>query len=78
MDMACPSALRYIKMIAEAAKTFRIRRQCAARRSEMEHARSVHLQTTSPAMSRLNDVALVFEIEIDPDGTVHDNMWGWE
>ncbi len=65
-------------MIAKAAETFRFRRQRAARRSEMEHTGSVHLQTTPPAMSRLNDVALVFEIEIDPDGTVHDKMWEWK
>jgi len=37
-----------------------------------------YLQTSSPALSRLNDVALVFEIEIDPDGTVHDRMWEWK
>ncbi|WP_128693775.1 hypothetical protein [Methanoculleus taiwanensis] len=37
-----------------------------------------YLQTSSPALSRLNDVALVFEIEIDPDGTVQDRMWEWK
>ncbi len=37
-----------------------------------------YLQTSSPALSRLNDVALVFEIEFDPDGTVHDRMWEWK
>ena len=39
---------------------------------------SRYLQTSSPALSRLNDVVLVFEIEIDPDGTVHDRMWEWK
>ncbi len=37
-----------------------------------------YLQTASPALNRLNNVALVFEIEIDPDGTVHDKMWEWK
>ncbi len=37
-----------------------------------------YLQTSSPALSRLNNVVLVFEIEIDPDGTVHDKMWEWK
>jgi hypothetical protein len=37
-----------------------------------------YLQTPSPSLSRLNNVALVFEIEIAPDGTVHDKMWEWK
>jgi hypothetical protein len=37
-----------------------------------------YLQTTSPSLSRLNNVALVFEIEITPDGVVHDKMWEWK
>jgi hypothetical protein len=37
-----------------------------------------YLQTTSPSLSRLNNVALVFEIEITPDGAVHDKMWEWK
>jgi hypothetical protein len=37
-----------------------------------------YLQTTSPALNRLNNVVLVFEIEIDPDGTIHDKMWEWK
>jgi hypothetical protein len=37
-----------------------------------------HLQTTSPALSRLNNVGLVFEVEIDPDGTIHDKTWEWK
>ncbi|RXE55723.1 hypothetical protein ABH15_05660 [Methanoculleus taiwanensis] len=37
-----------------------------------------HLRTTSPVMSRLNDLPLAFEVEIDPDGTVHDRMWEWK
>ena len=31
-----------------------------------------YAQTSSPSFSRLNNVALVFEIETLPDGTVHD------
>jgi hypothetical protein len=35
-------------------------------------------QTASPSFSRLNNVALVFEIETMPDGTVHDKWWEWK
>jgi hypothetical protein len=35
-------------------------------------------QTTAPSLIRLNDMALVFEIEITPDGTMHDKMWEWK
>ncbi|MDD4256096.1 MAG: hypothetical protein PHP59_12075 [Methanofollis sp.] len=37
-----------------------------------------YLQTSGTALSRLNDVALLFEIEIAPDGTVSDRMWEWK
>jgi len=37
-----------------------------------------YAQTASPSLSRLNNVALVFEIEIMPDGTVHDKWWEWK
>lgn len=37
-----------------------------------------YLQTSGPALSRLNGVALLFEIEIAPDGTVSDRMWEWK
>ena len=37
-----------------------------------------YAQTTAPALSRLNNVALVFELEIMPDGTVHDKWWEWK
>jgi hypothetical protein len=37
-----------------------------------------YAQTASPALSRLNNVALVFELEIMPDGTVHDTWWEWK
>ena len=37
-----------------------------------------YAQTTSPSFSRLNNVALVFEIETTPEGTVHDKMWEWK
>ncbi len=37
-----------------------------------------YLQTKSPALSRLNNVALVFEIDIGPDGAYHDKWWEWK
>jgi hypothetical protein len=37
-----------------------------------------YAQTTSPSFSRLNNAALVFEIEGMPDGTQHDKMWEWK
>ena len=37
-----------------------------------------YAQTASPSLSRLNNVALVFEFEIMPDGTVHDTWWEWK
>jgi hypothetical protein len=37
-----------------------------------------YAQTTSPSFSRLNNVALVFEIETMPDGTSHEKMWEWK
>jgi hypothetical protein len=37
-----------------------------------------YLQTSGTALSRLNNVALLFEIEIAPDGTVSDRMWEWK
>jgi hypothetical protein len=37
-----------------------------------------YAQTTSPSFSRLNNAALLFEIEVMPDGTQHDKMWEWK
>jgi hypothetical protein len=37
-----------------------------------------YLQTSAPALSRLNNVALLFEIEIGPDGSYRDKMWEWK
>ena len=37
-----------------------------------------YAQTVSPSFSRLNNAALVFELEILPDGTVHDTWWEWK
>jgi hypothetical protein len=39
---------------------------------------SRYAQTTSPALKRLNEVAIVFEIEISPDGTIRDRWWEWK
>jgi hypothetical protein len=35
-------------------------------------------QTTSPALKRLNDVAILFEIEVTPDGMVKDKWFEWK
>jgi hypothetical protein len=37
-----------------------------------------YAQTTSPSLARLNNAALVFELEMMPDGTVHDKWWEWK
>lgn len=37
-----------------------------------------YAQTASPSFSRLNNVALVFELEMLADGTVHDKWWEWK
>jgi hypothetical protein len=37
-----------------------------------------YLQTKSPALSRLNNVTLLFEIEVGADGSYHDKMWEWK
>jgi hypothetical protein len=37
-----------------------------------------YAQTTAPSFSRLNNVAIPFEIEIMADGTVHDKWWEWK
>src|SRR5512137_102461 len=37
-----------------------------------------YAQTASPSLARLNNVGMVFELEIMPDGTVHDKWWEWK
>jgi hypothetical protein len=37
-----------------------------------------YAQTSSAALKRLNQVALVFETEITPDGMIHDKWWEWK
>ena len=37
-----------------------------------------YAQTTSPTLGRLNNVALLFEMEVMPDGTIHDKWWEWK
>lgn len=37
-----------------------------------------YLQTIAPSLSRLNNVALVFEIEIGADGSYKDKTWEWK
>ncbi|MDD1677507.1 MAG: hypothetical protein LUQ40_07215 [Methanomicrobiales archaeon] len=39
---------------------------------------SRYLQTSAPSLARLNNVALVFEIEIGPDGSYKDKTWEWK
>jgi hypothetical protein len=37
-----------------------------------------YAQTAAPSLSKLNNAALVFELEIMPDGTIHDKWWEWK
>ncbi len=37
-----------------------------------------YAQTTVPSLSRLNNMALLFEIEITPDGMLHDKWYEWK
>ena len=39
---------------------------------------SRYAQTMTPTLKRLNEVAIVFEIEITPDGMVKDKWWEWK
>ena len=39
---------------------------------------SRYAQTKSPSLKRLNEVAIVFEIEISPDGMIRDKWWEWK
>jgi hypothetical protein len=39
---------------------------------------SRYAQTSAPSLSRLNNVALVFEIEIGADGSYKDKTWEWK
>ncbi|HUK39082.1 MAG TPA: hypothetical protein VLV30_08220 [Methanomicrobiales archaeon] len=39
---------------------------------------SRYAQTAVPGLKRLNEVAIVFEIEIAPDMTVKDRWWEWK
>jgi hypothetical protein len=37
-----------------------------------------YFQTSSASLKKLNDVVLLFEIEVGPDGIYHDRMWEWK
>jgi hypothetical protein len=37
-----------------------------------------YAQTSIPALARLNNVALVFEMEMMKDGTVQEKIWEWK
>jgi hypothetical protein len=37
-----------------------------------------YIQTTVPALKRLNEAAILFEIEIGPDGMIKDKWWEWK
>ena len=37
-----------------------------------------YAQTTTPALKRLNDAAILFEIEITPDGMIKDKWYEWK
>jgi hypothetical protein len=39
---------------------------------------SRYFQTATPALKRLNEVMVAFEIEISPDGMVKDKWWEWK
>ena len=39
---------------------------------------SRYIQTTVPALKRLNDAAILFEIEITPDGMIKDKWYEWK
>ena len=39
---------------------------------------SRYAQTMTSALKRLNEVAIVFEIEISPDGMIRDRWWEWK
>ena len=39
---------------------------------------SRYVQTTSAALKKLNEVAIVFEIEVSSNGTVQDRWWEWK
>ncbi len=43
------------------------------------HMRGVrYMQTDVPALSRLNNIAVLFEIEVSPDGMVKDKWYEWK
>ena len=37
-----------------------------------------YAQTTHPALKRLNDAAILFEIEVTPDGMIRDRWYEWK
>jgi hypothetical protein len=37
-----------------------------------------YLQTSAPSLARLNNVALLFEIEVGADGSYKDKTWEWK
>ena len=39
---------------------------------------AVYYQTSSPSLQRLNDVAAVFEYEVDPEGNTRGQLWEWK
>ena len=46
--------------------------------ARLEHAGLPVCPDHPPALKKLNEVAIVFEIEITPDGTVKDKWWEWK
>jgi len=38
----------------------------------------LYFTTTSQKLARLNHVAGVFELEIDPEGKMHNKIWEWK
>lgn len=39
---------------------------------------SIYFQTSSPRFARLNDVAVLFEYEVDENGNTADKLWEWK
>jgi hypothetical protein len=39
---------------------------------------AVYFSTASPKLARLNDVAALFEFEVDADGNTHSKLWEWK
>jgi hypothetical protein len=39
---------------------------------------AVYFSTASPKLARLNDVAAIFEFDVDAEGNTHSKLWEWK